>query len=108
MFFILLIIHFTKNLPVDKINWEYFFYLAYSTAKNATQESAKATVKLDEEELPLDGSLTFTSSNDDVATVSSDGTITAKEVGVATISVTDKYNHVASEDIEVILEDEII
>jgi len=87
----------TLSMTLDKK------YLAYSTAKNATQESAKATVKLDEEELPLDGSLTFTSSNDDVVTVASDGTITAKEVGVATISVTDKYNHVASEDIEVIL-----
>ena len=87
----------TLSMTLDKK------YLAYSTAKNATQESAKATVKLDAEELPLDGSLTFTSSNDEVVTVSSDGTITAKEVGVATISVTDKYNHVASEDIEVIL-----
>ena len=87
----------TLSMTLDKK------YLAYSTAKNATQETAKATVKLDEEELPLDGSLTFTSSNDDVVTVASDGTITAKEVGVATISVTDKYNHVASEDIEVIL-----
>ena len=87
----------TLSMTLDKK------YLAYSTAKNATQESAKATVKLDEEELPLDGSLKFTSSNDEVVTVSSDGTITAKEVGVATISVTDKYNHVASEDIEVIL-----
>ena len=87
----------TLSMTIDKK------FLAYSTAKNATQESAKATVKLDEEELPLDGSLKFTSSNDDVVTVSSDGTITAKEVGVATISVTDKYNHVASEDIEVIL-----
>lgn len=87
----------TLSMTLDKK------YLAYSTAKNATQETAKATVKLDAEELPLDGSLTFTSSNDDVVTVSSDGTITAKEVGVATISVTDKYNHVASEDIEVIL-----
>ena len=87
----------TLSITLDKK------YLAYSTAKNATQETAKATVKLDEEELPLDGSLKFTSSNDDVVTVASDGTITAKEVGVATISVTDKYNHVASEDIEVIL-----
>ncbi len=87
----------TLSMTLDKK------YLAYSTAKNATQETAKATVKLDEEELPLDGSLKFTSSNDDVVTVASDGTITAKEVGVATISVTDKYNHVASEDIEVIL-----
>ena len=59
----------TLSMTLDKK------YLAYSTAKNATQETAKA----------------------------SDGTITAKEVGVATISVTDKYNHVASEDIEVIL-----
>lgn len=78
-------------------------YLPYSTAKNATQATAKATVKLDNEELPLDGSVQFSSTNDDVVEVSTDGTITAKNIGVATISATDKYNHVASEDIEVIL-----
>ena len=34
----------TLSMTLDKK------YLAYSTAKNATQETAKATVKLDEEE----------------------------------------------------------
>ena len=87
----------TLSMEIDKK------YLGYSTSKNATQETAKATVKLDNEELPLDGSVQFSSTNDDVVAVSTDGTVTAKNIGVATISATDKYNHVASEDIEVIL-----
>ena len=87
----------TLSMSIDKK------FLGYSTSKNATQETAQASVKLDDEVLPLDGSLQFASSNEEVVSVSPAGVITAKDIGVATISVTDKYNHVASEDIEVIL-----
>ena len=56
-------------------------FLGYSTSKNATQETAQASVKLDDEVLPLDGSLQFASSNEDVVSVSHAGVITSKDIG---------------------------